>query len=565
VIEHSSPISGIAAYQNKYIATAGYDNQVILWDQSTGSPLNRVLHDHLANQCAFNSDGSLLVTSSSDYTARVWSVPELRLLAVLNDQEDDVEMSVFHPARPLIATAARDHLLRVYDATGQLIQRFSGHTADVISVEWAAESDELITSSDDGTVKRWSLATGQLLEDIDLGGVETDTVVVNRHGTIYAGNDDGEIVVIGDDTKTTVEAHSAGIKRLVLNSAQDLLVSLSYDRTMLLWEVTPEGIKQVDKAAIPDDVWPRSCAFTAGTTIVFSTFGASYRTYDYAQRTWREDDVNPTYGINAVCLYKDKVYTVGDAGIVWCSGEEVARTGSLCNFLVPFGPFLVTGGQLGKVIDALTGRVLYQHKSPLNCGAAYYSGDRERIIVGTYTGEGVVFELDKDGSLRHVQNIRLHEGAVKGVAASGPYIFSVCADTSVAWHDTQTLDRVDHRPGAHDRIANGCASLGEGRFASVGRDLKLRIWSADRTCRTVPTSHPNSIKCVAATSSGAIIATGSYHGHVKLYDSERDQWITDARPTTAGISSLSYDENRQVFLASSYDGTVYEITADGRA
>jgi WD40 repeat protein len=82
MIEHTSPVSGIAAYEDKYVATAGYDNQVILWDQSTGSPINRVLHDHLANQCAFNPDGSLLVTSSSDYTARVWSVPELRLVAV---------------------------------------------------------------------------------------------------------------------------------------------------------------------------------------------------------------------------------------------------------------------------------------------------------------------------------------------------------------------------------------------------------------------------------------------------------------------------------------------------
>lgn len=559
MIEHASPVSGIAAYKNKYVATAGYDNQIILWDQSTGCPINRVLHDHLANQCAFNPDGSLLVTSSSDYTARLWSVPELRLLAVLNDQEDDVEMSVFHPARPLIATASRDHLLRVYDDAGQLIQRFSGHTADVISVEWAAENDELITSSDDGTVKRWSLDKGELIEDIDLGGVETDTVVVSRYGTIYAGNDDGEIVVIDGDTKTTVPAHSAGIKRLVLNGAQDLLVSLSYDRSMLLWTVASEGITQIDRAAIPDDVWARSCAFTAGTTIVFGTFGASYRTYDYVQRKWRDDHINPTYGINAVCLYDDKVYTVGDAGIVCGSGEEIARVGSLCNFLVPFGPLIVTGGQLGKVIDALTGQVLYQHKSPLNCGAAFYSGDRERIIIGSYTGEGLVFELDGDGSLRHVQDISLHDNAVKGVAASGPYIFSVCADASVAWHDTQTLDRVDYRPRAHDRIANGCASLGEGRFASVGRDLKLRIWSADRTCRTVPTSHPNSIKCVAATSSGAIIATGSYHGHVKLYDCERDEWTTDARPTTAGISSLSHDSARDVFLASSYDGAVYEI------
>ena len=56
-----------------------------------------------------------------------------------------------------------------------------------------------------------------------------------------------------------------------------------------------------------------------------------------------------------------------------------------------------------------------------------------------------------------------------------------------------------------------------------------------------------------------MIASGSYHGHVKVYDRERDTWVADERPTTSGISSLTYDPGRELFLASSYDGKVYEI------
>ena len=32
MIRHLGPISGIAAFGGKFVATAGYDNQVILWD-----------------------------------------------------------------------------------------------------------------------------------------------------------------------------------------------------------------------------------------------------------------------------------------------------------------------------------------------------------------------------------------------------------------------------------------------------------------------------------------------------------------------------------------------------
>jgi WD40 repeat protein len=563
VIEHASPISGIAAYRDKYVATAGYDNQVILWDQSTERPLNRVLHDHLANQCAFSPDGSLLVTSSSDYTARLWSVPDLRLCAVLHDQEDDVEMSVFHPSKELVATASRDHKLRVYDFEGQLVRRFVGHTADVISVEWAEAGDELITSSDDGTVKRWSLANGELLADIDMGGVETDTIVIGPDGTLYAGNDDGEIVVIRGDSTTAVSAHAAGIKRLVLNADRNLLVSLSYDRTMLLWETTEDGLTQVDKADIPTDVWPRSCAFAAGSTIVFGTFGANYRTYDYGRREWLETTVRPTHGANAVCAYDGGVLTVGDAGIVCRDGVELTNLGSLCNFLTPAGGIVFTGGQLGSAMDALSGRLLHQHRSPLNCGALFLHGGVEHAVLGAYTGEGLVFELPPDGQVRHVVDIPLHHNAVKGVAVSGDLIFSVCADTSVAWHSTRTFECVHRIEGAHDRIANGCVALGGGHFASVGRDLMLRLWSPDFRSRVVPTTHPNSIKCVAACDSGRLIATGSYHGHIKIYDREAETWVADERPTTSGISSLAYDSARALFLASSYDSKVYELA--GRA
>ena len=39
MIEHRSPISGIDATGGRYVATAGYDNQLILWDASAAGRL----------------------------------------------------------------------------------------------------------------------------------------------------------------------------------------------------------------------------------------------------------------------------------------------------------------------------------------------------------------------------------------------------------------------------------------------------------------------------------------------------------------------------------------------
>jgi WD40 repeat protein len=561
MIQHRSPISGIAAFQDRFVATAGYDNQVILWDQQHQQAIARVFHDHLANHCTFSPDGTLLLTSSSDYTARVWSVPDLHLVAVLADQEDDVEMSVFHPDQELIATASRDHHVRVYDFSGRLLHRFSGHTADVISVEWAKGVDELITSSDDGTIKRWSVPLAGLLEDIDLGGIETDTVAISPGGTIYAGNDKGELLVIGPAGRTAVPAHGAGIKRLVLGSDRDLLVSLSYDRTMCLWDVSGPLPALRDRADLPADVWPRCCALAAGSTLVFGSFGTTYRTYDFDAHRWLDEPVPPTYGVNAACAVDGDVLGVGDAGVVWRDGVEHARTGSLCNFLTPASHLVFTGGQLGGLFDALTGDLLYQHHSPLNCGARLVRDGIEHVIIGTYTGEGLVFTLTDPDVAGYVGPLRLHENAVKGVATSGDLIFSVCADGSAAWQSLSGLQTLRVLPGAHDRIANGCTGLGAGWFASVSRDLKLRVWGPDFVARVVDTPHTHSIKCVAATPEGHLVATGAYDGRVAVYDRRTGLWPTVVRPTAAGISALAHDSARNLFLASSYDGTVYEVPA----
>ncbi|MFI0982810.1 WD40 repeat domain-containing protein [Streptomyces sp. NPDC021093] len=559
MIQHRGPISGIAAWQDRYVATAGYDNQVICWDQQTGESLARSLHDHLANQCSFSPDGRFLLTSSSDHSARLWTVPDLRLAAVFDAQEDDVEMSVFHPTKELVATASRDHRVRVYAFDGRLERTFTGHTADVISVEWSHGADELISSSDDGTIKRWSLATGELLADLDMDGVETDTIAIATSGVIFAGNDEGQIIVVGDDGREVLPAHEAGIKRLVLDNERDLLVSLSYDRTMRLWNVASRRPEPMGTTALPDDVWPRSCAFAGGSRLVFATFGATYRGYDYETQTWDTTPVPPTGGVNAVLPLPSGLLTVGDSGTVHRDGKAIADTGSLCNFLAPLGELVLTGGQLGKVFDAGTGQELYQHRSPLNCAAAFEHDGAQHAVVGAYTGEGLVLRLDARGRAEHVRDLPLHTNAVKGVAVSGDLIFSVAADASATWYRASTLEKVATIEDAHDRIANGCAGLADGWFASVSRDLKLRLWDPEQRVQVLDTPHTHSIKCVAASDDGRLIATGGYHGQVAIYDRATSSWSRDARPTAAGISSLAYDAERKLFLAASYDGQVYPL------
>ncbi|PMV26494.1 MULTISPECIES: WD40 repeat domain-containing protein [unclassified Pseudomonas] len=558
-MRHFGPISGIATFNDTYVATAGYDNQVILWDAKTKTPIQRVLHDHLANQCAFNASGTLLVSASSDYTARVWEIPSLRLKSVLVGHDDDIEMAAFSPDGQTIATCSRDHSIRLFDLSGRTLRILSGHDADVISVCWAADGKTLVSSSDDGSIRRWDAASGEQLDLIDLGGVETDTVALSREGIIFAGDDEGKISVISSSGTYLQAAHAAGIKRIVWNDAQRLLVSLSYDRCVMLWELTPDNqLVKTAQTSLPSIIWPRSCALLGNHRIAFVTFGSTYATWDFITQEWDVGGIEPAISLNAVTVVGDDIYSIGDAGILQINGQPSTKAGSLCNFLLPFGDSVLTGGQMGTVFDAKTGDVIYQHRSPLNCGTTFEKDGQLHAAIGTYTGEALIFNLEHQQP-RFLREVRMHENAIKGIAADEQYLFSVCATAAAAFFRIEDFELETYLDKAHDRISNGCTQI-QGGFASIGRDLKLRLWQAGNS-EVYDTPHSHSIKCIAISKDRQMIATGSYGGTVAVFDLAKRKWAKVEKITASGISCLTHDAEGSGFLASAYDGRIYPITA----
>ena len=560
-MKHFAPISGVACHAGKFVATAGYDNQVILWNADSHTPIARVNHDHLANQCTFSPDGALLASASSDYSARIWDVPSFMLRAVLCDHDDDVEMVSFSPDSTKVASCSRDHKVRVFDLEGRLLQKCVGHEADVISVAWSPSGEELISSSDDGTVRRWSVSDGSQLSCVALEDVETDTLVVTELGHIITGDDEGRITLIEGETPIqNIDAHAAGIKRLVYSATTGKLVSLSYDRTMRIWEVQDGSISLKSGADLPSMIWPRSCAFLSDTKLAFATFGSTYAEFDTETQEWSAVDYQPSQSINSVLQARGGICTIGDGGVMRLNNELIAEMGSLCNFLTECGPHVICGGQMGVVYDALTGEVIHRHKSPLNCGCTFRRDGVLHAAVGTYTGEFIVFRADED-RMTFVQCVSMHENAIKGLASDGETLMGVSADCATAFAAIDSFEIIAAWKNAHTRIANGCAVIRPGLYCSISRDRILRFWNLDGCCNEVRAPHKNSLKCVTATEQH--IAIGDYGGRIGLYDLQDEVWLDMVRPTTWGISSITTGSDGTV-LASSYDGNIYQVRIEGK-
>jgi len=553
-MQHVGPIAGVAA-QGRYVATAGYDNRVILWDAATHGALARANHDHLANACAFSHDGTRLVSASSDGTARVWSLPDLRLQAVLGGHGDDVDMACFSPDDVLIATCALDRLVRVFTAGGLPLQVMAGHTGNVLSLAWI-DARRFVTSSVDGTLRTWCAQTGACLSVADLG-VRSDCVAAAGDGRLLAGDDAGRIAVIASDAAPAfVPGHAAGVKTLVRTG--ETLVSMGYDRALVVWDLAPGGMP-VERARtqLPADVWARTAAVCRDGRIATGTFGGRYALFDPASGRWDMAGVGAGAAINALAIHDGLVLTIGDAGTLHVDGEAAGGPGHLCNFIATPHDHPLTGGHLGQLCDAISGQVLHRHPSPLNCAVSFTRGNVPHLAVGTYTGEVLVFALP--GPLPvPVRTLAVHTNAVKALAVCGDLLMSVCANGTIAWHRLTDLTeerRVEH---AHTRIGNGACALGRAGFASVGRDRMLRLWLPDRDV-AIETPHPNSVKCVAASPCGRWIASGSYSGTVALFDRATMAFLPLQRLGTAGISALGWSGRNGGFLAADYGGTIHDI------
>ena len=75
--------------------------------------------------------------------------------------------------------------------------------------------------------------------------------------------------------------------------------------------------------------------------------------------------------------------------------------------------------------------------------------------------------------------------------------------------------------------------------------------------------HDHSVKCVAVSSEGNLVAAGSYDGNVALLDWRRGEWVHSERVSAFGVSCVTPAGHGDAFLASSYDGRVYAVATAG--
>jgi WD40 repeat protein len=149
----------------KYVVTAQSTGNVLVWDVFTGKNIRTIkAHDKGVTSVAFNATGDRLVTTSSDATARVWTIE------------------------------------------GKNISTLGGHLGEVLSAEFNRDGDFIVTSGIDGTIRLWhgrtQTAALKALADAKSDFLAFDPVTavkINENRILRASfSPDGKSIVLGD-------------------------------------------------------------------------------------------------------------------------------------------------------------------------------------------------------------------------------------------------------------------------------------------------------------------------------------------------------------------------------
>ncbi|TMJ16563.1 MAG: WD40 repeat domain-containing protein [Alphaproteobacteria bacterium] len=555
MIDHRGPIHAITGFRDSLLATAGADGRVILWNAHDDVALARGCHDDSAYLCGFSGSGNWLISAGADFSARLWSVPDLRLRAVMAGHEDAVEAAAFHPTLERVATAARDGSVIVFDFAGRPLLHLAGHNGPVVCLLWLKGGGELVALGEQGIVSRWDAENGQRRPAGDIEGAFGRAAAASPDGTFFAGTADGAIILLCGRRRERFEAHRGPIADLSFDPASGALISIGMDRSVKVWSRSGGSLTCTADAKLPPLVAARAPIFVGPDRLAFPTFGSRYGTLDLKSGTWDLEDIEPAAGFADACHHEGALFTISEGGILASAGRERARLNRGSTFIVSHEGRLVCGGDSGGLVDALSGELLWQQDAPLLCACTVEGG---RLAIGTAAGEMLMFEAEGD-SLRPVAALRLHRSAITGIASDAGLLFTVTAAGSDAAHRLETMEEVHSDPSVHSGGATGCTALPGGRFASVGRDLKLRLWGLDRSVG-IATAHRNAMSCCAASADGTHLATGDEAGRVGIFDLRSGEYLRFVRLSSEGISSLAAAPEPGAFIATSRDGYVYHVT-----
>lgn len=226
----------------KHLAFGGEFKSLSIFDLESRATTPLVGHEDKIYNVAYSPDGTRLLSTSKDKTARLWDVATGECLRVLEGHKGWVYAAEFHPTKPLVLTSSGDFTARIWDLESDKFTELAGHTKIVFSAVFTSDGKQVVTGSRDRSVKFWDVETGELLRTLQTthrSGV-TSAVLSPAGNLLMTTSWDGDAKIYLADTfeeTATLRLHTDAVYRGLFAKDGEHVYTFSHDGTFALWNV----------------------------------------------------------------------------------------------------------------------------------------------------------------------------------------------------------------------------------------------------------------------------------------------------------------------------------------
>jgi WD40 repeat protein len=606
----ATPLNSVAFLPDgKGIVTAGADKIVRLWNPVDGAEVRQFPgHTDVVTSVAVTHDGTQVLAGSVDKTVRIWSTADAAAIATLT-QTSAVRSLALSADSSRLAVTGDDALVRVWDlATGQSLQRFTGHAGAVGAVSFGADATSFVTGGSDKAANVWNIAAQRVL--IAGEGPVKQAVFVGDGSRFAAVVGDAAIVRVwnqADDVVTDLAAGAMPLSGLAVHPDGSILAAGSVDKKVYQWTLvdgkpveaieTPAAITRLAFAqsmTLPLAEKPRSELLVGGADNQVRVFesGSNRRLEEFPTAV----PVNVLTPIpnsrKVVALAAANAAAVHERSLLQIVDAHVDGVNDLVHS--PAGKQLFSGGADGLVriwntetaAQVRTLAATTPAPAPAAAAAAAaaaapataadaaepakpavtsvaVTADGKRLVSGTNQNKVQIWVLAAAGAAA-AQPLAVfeHSAPLKSArpSADGSRLATLAADNVARVFDVATgreLERFESGLPAEQPLLDLAFAPDQETVLAAGADKLVHVWRV--SALRLLEAHEGPSTAVAFVGDGASFATAGKDATVRLWSlaAEDAKPILELKGGAGGLSSLAVDAAGTLLTAAGADQKLY--------
>ena len=248
---HSAAVRTVAVSPDgQMIVSGSLDDQIKIWDLH-GNLLETIVGDHDILSVKFSPDGKQLLVGSGDSVISLWTIHDSnnshnhhkigdrQPIQKFSGHSTAVWTVDFSPNGQKLVSGSSDKLVKLWQLDGTELATMQGHKSTVWTVHFSPDGQAIASGSGDDTIKLWSIDGTELQTLRGHSGAVWSVCFSPDGRSLLSGSGDSTLKLwnLEGQLLQTFRGHEAGIWAVSFSPDGRSIISASGDNTIKLWSL----------------------------------------------------------------------------------------------------------------------------------------------------------------------------------------------------------------------------------------------------------------------------------------------------------------------------------------